>query len=198
MRFSVKNYFYFSPEAQLVWPAEFSSSAGETSWTSKLNFSSAGFNQETPWLKPIEPVSRTGWTGLAQSDHFQTALAPFADCISFFQTLFQTVVAPFQTSDHLFQLLLFIESIALIYVASVTFSLSRQSLFHAFSDCVRYCALFGRVSFHFLQMHQIFFFIPLTESAQPDHTALKLMRTSPATWVRLHQQHLHIKRHFLH
>jgi len=83
----------FSFQAQLVWPAELSSSAGETSWTSELNFSSAGIHQETPWLKPVEPVSRTGWTGLAQFDRpvwpfFQTASAlfqtPFSVCNSTF------------------------------------------------------------------------------------------------------------------
>jgi hypothetical protein len=45
---------------QLEKPAEHSTSTRETSRTSEFNFSSAGVPQEAPWLKPVEPVYRTG------------------------------------------------------------------------------------------------------------------------------------------
>jgi hypothetical protein len=141
MRFSVENYFKNLFQAQLVWPAELSSSAKETSWTFELNFSSTGFHQETPWLKPVEPVSRIGWTSLAQFDRsvwpfFSLRQSLFADDINIFQTPF------FRLRQHLFrlrspfaalfQLFLFTKSVTLIYVVSVTFSCHDSRFFAPF------------------------------------------------------------------
>jgi len=142
----------FSFQAQLVWPAELSSSAGETSWTSELNFSSAGIHQETPWLKPVEPVSRTGWTGLAQFDRpvwpfFQTASAlfqtPFSVCnntffrrqINFCSTFSATFAAPFQQLlQHLFSNFCSTFSFNFCSTFSVIF-LSRQVTFSERVNC---------------------------------------------------------------
>jgi hypothetical protein len=60
--------------------------------------------------------------------------------------------------------------------------LSRQSLFRAFSDCVRYCTLFRLVSCHFLQLRQIYFWLySLDRIWSTDHSARNRLNRSLVT-----------------
>jgi hypothetical protein len=98
-------------------------------------------------------------------------LAPLQRLFQSAQQLFQTAVASFQTSDHLFQLLPFYRICSFNLCRVSHFFLARQLFFRAFSDCIRYCTLFRRISFHFLQMRQFFLLYSLDRICSPVYTA---------------------------
>jgi hypothetical protein len=124
------------------------------------------------YLGPVEPV----WFSLTgQSDRFSVCADRFCrPCQPFLQRLFQSAQHLFRRQitlfASLFQLLLFTEFAALIYVASVTFS-CRVSRFFALFQTVSGTVHFSDLSAVTFCRHVRFFWLySLDQIWSPDHT----------------------------